>query len=37
MTVKTAKKPEKTETLADLWPGQSVALLGSVGVSRSDQ
>ena len=32
MTAKTAKKPEKTETIADLWPGQSVALLKALHI-----
>jgi hypothetical protein len=32
MTAKTAKKPEKTDSLADLWPGQSVALLKALHI-----
>src|SRR6195952_3571423 len=32
MTAKTAKKPEKTDPLAELWPGQSVALLKALHI-----
>src|ERR1700734_660766 len=32
MTAKAAKKPEKTETIAELWPGQSVALLKALHI-----
>src|SRR6201985_3497573 len=32
MIAKTAQKPQKTETLADLWPGQSVALLKALHI-----
>src|SRR5712671_7709135 len=32
MTAKTAKKPEKTDPLAELWPGQSVPLLKALHI-----
>src|SRR5581483_4945906 len=32
MPAKTAKNPEKTETLAELWPGQSLALLKALHI-----
>src|ERR1700689_3269576 len=32
MTAKTAKKPQKTDGLAELWPGQSVALLKALHI-----
>src|SRR5580693_1177336 len=32
MTAKTAKKPEKADTLTELWPGQSVSLLKALHI-----
>src|SRR5580693_3997389 len=32
MTAKTAKKPEKADTLTELWPGQSVTLLKALHI-----
>ena len=35
MSAKTAQKPSKTDSLADLWPGQSVALIAPSGAGKS--